>query len=192
MTKQLILCDCSVSQKIDPSRIEGATGLTCSKIHTALCTKETESAAKAISSGNAIIACQQEAQRFEELATELSAEVPLFVDIRDRAGWNDEKDASPKMAALVAEALLPAPATKTIDVTSEGMCLIIGAGAVALPAADKLSETLAVTVLLTDDAELPLTRAYEVVRGKLAKATGSFGDFKLRIDVLSCCCWRAI
>ena len=182
MTKQLILCDCSGSQKIDPSRIEGATGLTCSKIHTALCTKETESAAKAISSGNAIIACQQEAQRFEELATELSVEVPLFVDIRDRAGWNDEKDASPKMAALVAEALLPAPATKTIDVTSEGMCLIIGAGAVALPAADKLSETLAVTVLLTDDAELPLTRAYEVVRGKLAKATGSFGDFKLRID----------
>lgn len=182
MTKQLILCDCSGSQTIDPKAIEGATGLTCSKIHTALCTREAEAAAKAISSGEVVIACQQEAQRFEELATELSAEEPLFVDIRDRAGWNDEKDASPKMAALVADALIPAPAAKTIDVTSEGMCLIIGAGAVALPAAEKLSETLAVTVLLTDGADLPLTRAFEVVRGKLSKATGTFGDFKLRID----------
>lgn len=182
MTKQLILCDCSGSQTIDPKVIEGATGLTCSKIHTALCTREAEVAAKAIASGETIIACQQEAQRFDELATELSAEAPLFVDIRDRAGWNDEKDASPKMAALVAEALIPAPAVKTVDVVSEGMCLIIGAGAVALPAAEKLADTLAVTVLLTDGADLPLTRAFEVVRGKLAKAAGTFGDFKVRID----------
>ncbi|NVO23921.1 4Fe-4S binding protein [Donghicola mangrovi] len=182
MTKQLILCDCSGSQTIDADVIGRATGLTCSRIHTALCTREAEAAAKAISAGNAIIACQQEAQRFDELATELSAEPPIFVDIRDRAGWNDDKNASAKMAALVAESLIPAPAAKTVDVVSEGMCLIIGAGAVALPAAEKLADALAVTVLLTDDADLPLTRAYEVVRGKLTKATGTFGDFKLRID----------
>ena len=76
-----------------------------------------------------IIACQQERQRFEELAEELEVDVPAFVDLRDRAGWG-EGNVAPKMAALVAEAGLSAftgQMGKSIDIISEGTCLVIAA-----------------------------------------------------------------
>ena len=57
MSKQLILCDCLGSQKLDPSALSAATGLRCSKVHKALCTTEIASAAAAIEAGDALIAC---------------------------------------------------------------------------------------------------------------------------------------
>lgn len=185
MAKHLILCDCLKSQTIDAAALSKATGLTCSRVHTALCTRESEAAAKAIAGGDVIIACGQEIARFSELAAELDAAVPDFVDIRDRAGWTDDADATAKMAALVAEATLAAPPFKTRDVTSQGMCLIIGASKAAIPAAESLADALAVTVLLTDgDDDLPLRRDYEVVTGQLRQATGSFGHFEITLDAL--------
>ncbi len=185
MTKQLILCDCLGTQALDREALGQTTGLPCSRIHTALCTREIESAAKAISEGEVLIACGQEAQRFEELAAELGCEAPLCVDIRDRAGWGEGGESTPKMSALLAEArLAPSPA-KTVDVTSEGMCLVIGRAAAALPAAERLADALAVTVLLLDGADdLPLSRRYEVITGDLTRAQGSFGNFTLRLDRL--------
>jgi len=141
MSKQLILCDCLGSQKLDPSALSAATGLRCSKVHKALCTTEIASAAAAIEAGDALIACAQETQRFSEVAEELEVDTPLFVDLRDRAGWSDAKVSTPKMAALIADALLPAPQIKTVDVASEGRCLILGSAAVTLPAAERLAET---------------------------------------------------
>lgn len=184
MAKHLILCDCLGTQKIDAAKLSQATGLKCSKVHTALCTRETSAAAAAISAGEAMIACRQEQPRFEEIAADLNAPNPAFVDIRDRAGWTDDTRTTPKMAALVAEALLVAPATKTLDVTSEGMCLIIGTAAMALPAAEQLAEVLTVTVLMTDTGDLPLSRKIEVIRGKNLHATGTLGRFKIRLDAL--------
>ena len=184
MPKHLILCDCLGSQAIDADALGRATGLTCSRVHTALCTREIAAAAKAIEAGDAVIACGQEAARFAGLAADLEQPAPPCVDIRDRAGWSADKNTAPKMAALLAEALLPAPPAKSVDVTSDGTCLIIGRGAVALPAAERLAEALAVTVLLTDDADLPVTRSYEVVRGSLKSATGTLGRFALRLDGL--------
>jgi len=155
MTKTLILCDCSKSQSIDPKSFTGIDGIKCSRIHSALCTSEINDAAKWIKDGDAIFACLQEHAVFEELADELEIAPPEFVDIRDRAGWSDEGGKSgPKMAALVSDALLdPAPA-KAVDVVSQGMCLILGAPEIALPAALQFSEVLGVTVLLSssDDA----------------------------------------
>lgn len=184
MAKHLILCDCLGSQKIDAAKLSETTGLKCSRIHTALCTRETAAAAKAISAGDAVIACQQEQARFEEIAADLNAPTPKFVDIRDRAGWGDDKPTAPKMAALVAEELLEAPATKTVDVISGGMCLIIGAAAVALPAAEQLADALTVTVLLTDRGDLPLSRKFEIIRGKNLRATGTLGNFRIQLDAL--------
>ena len=185
MTKQLILCDCMGSQSLDREALGRATGLSCSRVHTALCTREIDSAARAISAGDAVIACGQEAQRFEELAAELGTAAPLCVDIRDRAGWGEGGDTLAKMSALIAEARLVPPPAKTIDVTSDGLCLILGRAEVALPAAERLADTLAVTVLLLDGAEdLPLSRRYEVITGDLKRAQGSFGNFTLRLDRL--------
>lgn len=184
MPQRIILCDCLGSQKIDAQTIEKATGLSCSRIHTALCTREIAAAGEAIKVGDALIACGQETQRFCELADELSEPEPGFVDIRDRAGWSDDKKTSAKMAALLAEATLPKPASKTVDVVSLGSCLILGAANVAFPAAERLAETLAVTVLVLDNDDLPLIRSFEVIKGKLTSATGTLGNFSLKLDAL--------
>ena len=185
MPRHLILCDCAASQTLDTEGLEAATGLTCSRLHSALCTDEIGAAAKAMQEGEAIICCAQEARTFEDLAAELGAGDPACIDLRDRAGWSDDPASKhPKMAALLAEASLPVPPEKTRDVVSEGLCLIIGAADVALPAAEKLSPTLGVTVLLTDGTEPPESRAFDAIRGRIMQASGALGQFELRIDAL--------
>ncbi len=184
---KILLCDCLKSQRIDAERLEDATGLPCSRVHTELCRSELAAAEEAIRSGSAIIACQQERQVFEDIAADLGAEPPHFVDIRDRAGWTgDTSSATPKMAALIAEAVLPVPPTKVVDVPSEGTCLILGEGEVALAAAEKLCGILSVTVLLAPEEELPMAddRRFDIVRGRMKTATGALGGFQLTFDAL--------
>lgn len=186
MAKSLIVCDCLGSQPVDRDAIEAGTGVKCSRVFNALCTKQSGDAADAIAGGEVMIACGQEHARFAEIAAEIEADIPQFVDIRDRAGWSDEAaKAGPKQAALVADALLGTPAERSADVVSEGLCLIVGAPEVALPAADKLADQLAVTVLLTSvPDDLPMDRRFEVTAGQLRNAAGSFGGFEVRIDAL--------
>ncbi|MFD2739448.1 4Fe-4S binding protein [Sulfitobacter aestuarii] len=183
MKKTLFLCDCLGTQEIDADALQGSGGLICSRVHTALCDAEIGAAAQAIGSGEVMIACQQEAARFAALAEDLGAPVPDFVDLRDRAGWSDGSgDATPKMAALVAEAALETPLPKTLDVVSEGTCLILGAPDAALAAAQKLGDLLAVTVLIPHADELPVTGSFDVIVGHLRQASGTLGDFHVVID----------
>ncbi len=182
MTKKLVLCDCLGSQKIDADGIAEASGLACSKVYTSLCMDQIDAAASEIAQGDAILACQQERKRFEDLALEIDVEAPGFVDLRDRAGWGSEKPTA-KMAALAAEATVAAPAPKTVDVVSEGTCLILG-GHAALEAADQLCDILAVTVLLDNAAEIPATRKFDVIRGTLRQAHGALGQFETKFDQL--------
>ncbi|WP_208349315.1 4Fe-4S binding protein [Pseudaestuariivita rosea] len=185
MSKKILLCDCMGSQSVNPDTIEAGCGISCSKVHTALCTTQIETATKAMAEGDVIIACQQERARFEELAADLQIDPPVFVDIRDRAGWTAEgQNATPKMAALIADAQLAPPPSKAFDVVSEGLCLIVGASDAVLPVAEQLSEALNVTALLTDDADLPIDRRFDIVRGRLKTVQGAFGRFELRIDGL--------
>jgi len=152
MAKRLILCNCSETQDVDATALEEATGLSCSQVHSSLCTSQIDLATQEIATGDAIICCQQERRVFEEIVSETGSETPGFTDIRDRAGWSDDpRSKLPKMAALLAEATLSASAEKSLDVVSEGLCLIIGTSGVALDAAEKLAPILGVTVLLTDD-----------------------------------------
>ncbi len=183
MPKTLILCDCSKSQTLNTSSFDALEDIQCSRIHSGLCTTQTQDAAKYIQDGDAIFACLQERALFEELADELDVEPPEFVDIRDRAGWSEDgANAGPKMAALVSDMQLEAPAGKAVDVISEGMCLIIGAPETALAAAEKLSEILSVTVLLPAPDEAPLNRGFDVVSGALKSTSGTLGGFTVRID----------
>ncbi len=185
MPKQLILCDCAGSQTLDRDAIARASGLACSRLHSALCTDELEQATEAIKAGEAIICCRQESRVFEELAADMRVDPPAFTDLRDRAGWSDDPASKlPKMAALLAEATLPASPEKTLDVVSEGLCLIIGASDVVLPAAEKLAPVLGVTVLLTDATDPPEIRDFDTIRGRIVSAGGALGQFDLRIDAL--------
>lgn len=185
MTKKLILCSCSGSQNIDRDAIEQATGLSCSAVHSGLCTNQIKEAAEAIATGDAIICCQQEHRLFAELASETDVEEPALTDLRDRAGWSDDpKGKLPKMAALLAEAALSVPKEKSLDVISEGVCLIIGSSDIALNAARKLSATLSVTVLLTDAENPSDDREFDMIKGRLRTASGALGGFELLIDAL--------
>jgi len=188
MSKRLILCDCSGSQPLDSEALSQATGLPCSKVHSALCTSETEAAAAALQDPDAFICCGQEHRFFTELAGEIGADAPLCLDLRDRAGWSAEATSAgavlPKMSALVAEARLDGTPAKTVDVISEGLCLIIGAADVALPAAEKLQDSLGVTVLLSDAAAPPLSRGFDAIRGRLRSARGALGNFEITVDAL--------
>lgn len=184
MTTKLLLCDCAGTQTLDPDRLGAACDVACSRVHTALCTRELETAAALMQDGEVVIACGQEQEVFQTLAEELGVDVPGFVDLRDRAGWSEQgENAAAKMAALAAEALLPQPVTPSVDVHSEGTCFIIGPGAVAFDLAERLSGTLAVTVLVTDQTE-PLSRAFDVVRGQVRAVSGALGGFSIRIDAL--------
>jgi len=66
-------------------------------------------------------------------------------------------------------------------VISEGSCLIVGPADVACDLAEQLAGPLAVTVLL-DAGDPPLSRAYDVVAGRLTRVEGALGGFRLRID----------
>ena len=185
MPNTLILCDCSGSQKLDAKALSKATGLKCTRVHTALCTSELGEAATLLKSGGAIIACQQERQIFEELAAELDTAPPAFIDIRDRAGWSDEGGkATAKIAALLADFAVQPAALKMLDLHSEGQCLILGPEAVALTAATQLSDVLSVTVLLENAADIPTRRDFDVVVGQLKSARGGLGQFEVSIDAL--------
>lgn len=183
MSKKVLLCDCLGSQRIDAEKIEAVTGYNCSTVFNEACGSQIEAAAKVITGDDVIVACQQQARLFSELADEIHAAEPGFVDIRDRAGWSGNgENPEPKMAALLAEAGLAVAAEKTIDVVSNGACLILGSHEAALKAAEDLSETLAITLLLSAPQDVMAGTGYDVVAGTLARAHGTMGHFEVRID----------
>ncbi|MBT6342386.1 MAG: 4Fe-4S binding protein [Tateyamaria sp.] len=182
MAKKLILCDCEGSQNVDADAISRACKLTCSSVFTNLCTSQIDLAAKELAQGDVIIACQQERQTFEDLAEEINVDSPGFLDLRDRAGWG-EGDTSAKMSALAAEAILTMPLRKSVDVISEGTCLIIG-GTAAIDAANELCDLLAVTVLLDDPNLLPFDRKFDCVVGAIRAVNGALGNFTVKFDAL--------
>ncbi|OIQ32797.1 MAG: (4Fe-4S)-binding protein [Alphaproteobacteria bacterium MedPE-SWcel] len=188
MSKRLILCDCSGTQPLDPAALSDLTGLACSTVHSGLCTTETDAAMQALGQEDTIFCCGQESRLFSELATEMGVEPPPFLDLRDRAGWSADAATPgailPKMSSLIAEARMPGTAAKTVDVISEGLCLIVGPAEVALPVAEKLQDVLGVTVLLTEPTDPPLGRGFDTVQGRLRSARGALGNFVVTIDAL--------
>ncbi len=185
MSKTLITCSCLGSQTIDAEALSKATGLEVRAPCQALCTTQLDRAADALTQQDVVFCCTQEARVFEDLAAELELPPAPLLDLRDRAGWtSDTRSTLPKMSALVAEALLPARPDKTVDVASEGTCLILGSGETALQAAEALKDHLAVTVLLAEAEDVPDGRDVDVIRGKLRRASGAFGGFEVVIDAL--------
>ncbi|WP_413720685.1 4Fe-4S dicluster domain-containing protein [Silicimonas sp. MF1-12-2] len=181
---RMLLCSCEGTMNVDPDSAAAALDGATVKTSDRLCTVDLDVAAKALEQdGTTLIACGQMATLFEELAEELDAGRLMTVDIRDRAGWTADRSAAPKQAALLAEAVLPRPATPSKDVVSEGTCLVLGTSGIALPAAQALSAQLAVTCILGDapDDLIP-TAAYDVALGRLRSATGALGGFAITID----------
>ncbi len=185
---KILLCDCEGSIRTDPEAMCAACP-GAQDVHTSLCRTQTDVLANALADGPLIVACAQEERRFAEIADELEADTLAgTVDIRDRALWSEEGEAAaPKIAALMAEATRAGRGAGTVDVESEGVCLVYGASAVVVPVAETLSRSLTVTAMVTDSEELvlPWDAAFEVLRGTIRNASGTMGAFGIVADGLA-------
>ena len=166
-------------------------------VHTLLCRREAaafQRAAKATgaSGDELLVACTQESRLFLELNDETEgaarvAERPIhFVNIRETAGWGAEgRNATPKIAALIAAAQLPAAEpVPTVTYRSQGRCLVIGAAAVAEEAAALLEDKLDVSVLVSGHAGIGGGLAQRHGRatstGRVTQLRGWLGNFDVK------------
>jgi ferredoxin len=135
--------------------------------------------------GELVVTCTQEAPLFTEAAAELGVAAPVFVNIRETAGWSSEaRTALPKMAALAAAAAEATPAVPVVPLKSEGVTLLYGKDERVIEAARLLQNDLDVTVLLTPNAEVapPRVTEFPVVRGIVRNAKGALGEFEVTVD----------
>jgi len=183
--KTLKLCNCNGTLPLDAKALAAAlkqgAPLT---VHTELCRKQAGEFQAALGESEVMVACTQEAPLFAELAQAAQSRAELrFVNIREAAGWSAEgRRATPKIAALLAAAALPEPEpVPAVEYRSSGQLLVIGPSAAALDWAQRLSERLEVSVLITraGGGELPLERSYPVWSGKPVKAAGWLGAFEV-------------
>ncbi|WP_062309128.1 4Fe-4S binding protein [Polynucleobacter sinensis] len=179
---QKLICNCNGTMPLD------AKGLGVS-MHTSLCRQEVGSVLKVFEGSDSIvIACTQESALFGELAAQ--SEKPLiaplrFVNIREVAGWTQEaKSSGPKIAALLALADMPeAEPVSVVNYESQGRLLIVGPGNQALPWAEKLSDSLDVSVLCTEPSTLPIARNFPIYTGNVTKLEGYLGHFTVDWDL---------
>ncbi|MEZ5716293.1 MAG: 4Fe-4S binding protein [Paracoccaceae bacterium] len=182
---RLLLCDCAGTQKIDPESAAKAVRAGAVKACSELCMGDIDLAQAALGeAGTVMIACGQEAPRFAELWDAIESPADLITcDIRDRAGWTDAGTAFAKQAALLAEAALERPVTPLRDIESRGTLLILGSGEAALEAARQLADAMAVTCLIEGEVDLLAPEpGFDLIRGRLAGATGALGGFEVRIE----------
>jgi ferredoxin len=190
--KTLFLCSCNATMPLDARGLAAALDLAAApRVHTALCQREIAAFADG-ARGHVIAACTQEQQLLSDVGGEPGrAQSIRFVNIRETAGWSAAAGAAtPKIAALLAQAALPDPApVPSVSYQSDGQLLIVGPLARALPWAEALHEGLAVTVLATDPpharggsagtpTELPQQRDYAVHSGTLERLGGWLGAFE--------------
>jgi ferredoxin len=175
-------CSCEGSMVLDPKALEHAGGELRQATH--LCRAGIGAVRAALAEGRPItIGCTQEAPLFQELADEAGATLQ-FANVREQAGWSAASGTGPKIAALLAAASVPMPETELVSLTSEGVALIYGHDETAITVAQRLSDTLDVTVLLTrPDAITPPSRDdFPVLRGTIRTARGHLGAFELVVD----------
>jgi ferredoxin len=178
--KTLKVCSCNRTVALDARALSAAlkTGEPLT-VHHQLCRKDAGAYQAAVGGGeDLIVACTQEAPLFGELAPDSKI---TFVNVREQAGWSAEgARATPKIAALLAMAALPdAEPAPAVEFKSTGQLLIIGPGAAALDWAQRLSDPLEVSVLLTGRGELPLERKFPLWSGEVTALSGWLGAFEV-------------
>ncbi len=183
--KTLKLCNCNGTLPLDAKALAAAlkqgAPLT---VHGELCRKQAGAFQAALNDPQLLVACTQEASLFAELAQGAESKAELrFVNIREAAGWSAEgRRATPKIAALLAAAALPEPEpVPAVEYKSGGHLLVIGPSAAALDWAQRLSDRLDVSVLVTrgEGGELPLERRYPVWSGTPLRVAGWLGAFEV-------------
>ena len=131
------------------------------------------------------MACTQEQRLFSELAEQTTGAVSVikFVNIRETGGWSqDAKQASPKIAALLAAAHLPEPdPVPVVTYKSSGKLLILGPLDAAEKAAALLTDVLDVSIFAQGPGSAggAQERRYPVLAGRLTALSGWLGAFEV-------------
>lgn len=186
--RTVLVCDCEGSMPLDGRVLGRACGAGDKvRIDSRLCRSQSDRFLNALENGPVLVGCTQERATFTALAEDSGRDVTdlRFVNIRERAGWSDEAaTAAPKIAALLAEAMLDAPPTPLVGLKSDGVALIYGRDEMAVEAGRRLADRLDVTVMLTRPRDVlpPGDMDFPVVRGTIRRATGHLGAFQLTVD----------
>lgn len=189
--KRVLVCNCEETMPLDAARLAkackaaGAGGEL--ELNSQLCRAQLGNYQRSVlSEGPVLVACTQEAPLFAEVAAEDNAPAELrFTNIRERAGWSDEAAAAtPKIAALLAEAALDIEPSPAITLKSNGVCLVYGTDERAIEAARQLSSRLSVTVMLSRPGEIVPPRVMDVpiFQGTIKQAKGHLGAFGVTVD----------
>ena len=190
---RVLLCNCRRTMQPDGEAIARALGHDQSlPVYAELCRADIATYEAALKANDRlVVACGQEAALFREVADARTGDSQdatpdlRFVDIRDRAGWCETPAAAnPKMAALLADAVLDIQPAGMTTLTSHGVCLVYGAGQAAMDAATALADRLSVSLLLTnaDDIVPPRQARLPVHIGRLRAVSGHLGAFEVRVD----------
>jgi len=181
----ILLCSCEDTMPLDADAVRKACRGADVTAGRQLCRAELERFRQAMAAGRPVtVACTQEAPLFGESAGEAADQLQV-VNIRETAGWSQDADAAgPKMAALIAAAAEPMPATPFVALDSEGVILVYGRDERAIEAARLLEPHLDVTVLLTRPKQVAPARvtAFPVAKGTIRMARGHLGEFELTVD----------
>ncbi len=185
--KNVLVCDCEGTMPLDAGALGKACGTDAPTIHTQLCRSQLGEFQRAILGDQpVVVACTQEAPLFGEVQQDSNPEASLsFTNIRERAGWSDEaKNATAKIAALLAESALDFLPTGMASMESKGVTLVYGRDETALEAAKQLAGRVAVTVVLSRPEEVlpPRTMDVAIFRGTITEARGYLGAVEVTID----------
>jgi ferredoxin len=183
--RAILVCSCEDTVPLDGDALQHG----CRGAHLMsgqqFCRAELDRFRELVSGKAAItVGCTQEAPLFREIAAEGASDV-VFVNLRENAGWSaDALGAGPKMAALLAAAAEPTPATSFVSLKSEGVILVYGRDESAVEAASFLKDHLDVTVLITRPDQLTAPRAtdFPIVKGTIRSAKGHLGRFEIIVD----------
>ncbi len=180
-----LVCSCEDTMRLDAKAIARGCGAELRGAEQ-LCMAQFDRFTAALATGRPLtVACTAQAPLFMQEAEQVGAPTPTFVNIREHAGWAAEgRNAGAKMAALIAAAAEPMPATPLVPLESRGVTLVLGRDAVALEAASRLQDRLDLTVLLTGAEDVTPARAapFPVIKGRARAATGWLGAFEVTVD----------
>lgn len=181
-TKTRLICTCEGTMTLDAPRLSGDA-----RPASQLCRAQLDHFRAALGEFAEIsVACTQEAPLFAEVAEDAGYAGTLrFANIRETAGWSEDgKRAAPKMAALLAMAECATSDFEIVSMDSDGVALILGRDQVALEVAEKLSESLDITVLVLPGSEItpPRQTTWPVLQGRIRKGSGHLGGFEMTVD----------
>ncbi len=184
--RRIILCSCEDTMTLAPDVVRrGCPGRTLTTARQ-LCGAEQDRLRSLAAGGHLTVACTNQQPLFEEIAETAGLGANLtFVNVRETAGWSTESVTSaPKMAALLAMAEHKQEPVAAVTFESEGVTLIYGRDQRAIEAAERLKDSLDITVILLPGADVvpPRQAEYPIRQGRVRTVTGYLGAFEIMLD----------